>query len=46
MGIDTNQAVRDRYSAAAQATEPALCCPVDYDLTAGEDEACYGPECC
>jgi ubiquinone/menaquinone biosynthesis C-methylase UbiE len=24
-------AVRDRYSAAAQAVQPALCCPVDYD---------------
>ncbi|MEM0896231.1 MAG: methyltransferase domain-containing protein [Verrucomicrobiota bacterium] len=24
-------AVRDRYAAGAQAVEPALCCPVDYD---------------
>ena len=31
MSIDTDRAVRDRYSAAAQAREPALCCPVDYD---------------
>ena len=27
----TEQAVRDRYSAAALLREPALCCPVDYD---------------
>jgi ubiquinone/menaquinone biosynthesis C-methylase UbiE len=24
-------AVRERYAAAAQASEPALCCPIDYD---------------
>jgi len=29
--LDVEQAVRDRYGAAAQAAEPALCCPVDYD---------------
>jgi len=29
--LDVERAVRDRYSAASQATEPALCCPVDYD---------------
>ena len=29
--LDTEHAVRERYSAAAQATEPQLCCPVDYD---------------
>jgi len=29
--IDTDSAVRERYSAAAGAREAALCCPVDYD---------------
>ncbi len=29
--IDTDSAVRERYSAAARAREAALCCPVDYD---------------
>lgn len=29
--LDVEQAVRDRYSAASQASEPALCCPVVYD---------------
>lgn len=29
--LDIEQAVRDRYSGAAQAREAALCCPVDYD---------------
>ena len=29
--IDVESAVRDRYSAASQAVEPALCCPVQYD---------------
>ena len=29
--LDTENAVASRYSAAAQAVEPALCCPVDYD---------------
>ncbi len=29
--IDPEHAVRDRYTAAAQAREAALCCPVDYD---------------
>ena len=29
--MTVDSAVRDRYSAAAQAAEPALCCPVDYD---------------
>ncbi len=29
--IDVEAAVRDRYSAASQAVEPALCCPVQYD---------------
>lgn len=29
--IDVEEAVRERYGAAAQAAEPALCCPVDYD---------------
>jgi ubiquinone/menaquinone biosynthesis C-methylase UbiE len=28
---DPETAVRDRYAAAAQAREAALCCPVDYD---------------
>jgi arsenite methyltransferase len=29
--IDTDNAVRERYSAAARTREAALCCPVDYD---------------
>ncbi len=29
--LDSEQAVRQRYSAAAQVREAALCCPVDYD---------------
>jgi ubiquinone/menaquinone biosynthesis C-methylase UbiE len=29
--LDTENAVRERYSAAAEAHEPALCCPIDYD---------------
>ena len=29
--IDTEHAVRERYSAAAEQLEPQLCCPVDYD---------------
>jgi len=29
--LDVEQAVRDRYSPAAQEAEAALCCPVDYD---------------
>ena len=28
---DSEVAVRDRYAAASQAVEPALCCPIDYD---------------
>src|SRR5918992_1349021 len=28
---DPESAVRDRYTGAAQAVEPALCCPVAYD---------------
>jgi hypothetical protein len=28
---DPEEFVRSRYSGAAQAVEPALCCPVDYD---------------
>ena len=31
VGIDTDSAVHERYSAAALAREAALCCPVDYD---------------
>ena len=30
-GLDTEKAVRDRYSRAARLKEPALCCPVNYD---------------
>ena len=30
-GLNVEEAVRERYGAAAQAAEPALCCPVDYD---------------
>jgi arsenite methyltransferase len=30
-GLNSDEAVRQRYSAAAQAREAALCCPVDYD---------------
>jgi arsenite methyltransferase len=29
--IDSEQAVRERYAAAARVREAALCCPVDYD---------------
>lgn len=29
--MTVDSAVRDRYSAAAKAAEPSLCCPVDYD---------------
>ena len=29
--LNVEEAVRDRYSAAAQAKEQALCCPVEYD---------------
>ncbi len=29
--LDVEQSVRQRYGAAANAAEPALCCPVDYD---------------
>ncbi|QDV88054.1 methyltransferase domain-containing protein [Planctomycetes bacterium TBK1r] len=29
--LNTESAVRQRYSSAAEAREPALCCPVDYD---------------
>jgi SAM-dependent methyltransferase len=29
--LDTENAVRERYSAAAEAQQPALCCPIDYD---------------
>lgn len=29
--INVDEAVRDRYSAAAQEAEPALCCPVNYE---------------
>ena len=29
--LDTENAVRERYSAAAQSREAELCCPVDYD---------------
>ena len=28
---NVEQAVRERYAAAAKATEPTLCCPVQYD---------------
>ncbi len=31
MNQDPERAVRERYSAGAQAREAALCCPVDYD---------------
>ena len=31
--LDAEDATRQRYSAAAQAREAALCCPVDYDRT-------------
>ena len=29
--LDTVSAVEERYSAAAEQREAALCCPVDYD---------------
>ena len=31
VALNVDEAVRDRYSAAAQQAETALCCPVDYD---------------
>ena len=31
--FDTENAVRERYAAAANEQEPALCCPVDYDAS-------------
>ncbi|MEN8160927.1 MAG: methyltransferase domain-containing protein [Myxococcota bacterium] len=31
VAIDSEQAVRERYAAAARVREAALCCPVDYD---------------
>lgn len=31
MALDYESAVRDRYGAASQAKEEALCCPVEYD---------------
>lgn len=31
MSLDTEKAVQRRYSKAAQAKEPALCCPTSYD---------------
>ncbi len=31
--LDVEQAVRDRYSAAAQQPEASLCCPVEYDAS-------------
>jgi arsenite methyltransferase len=30
-GLNVEQVVRERYSAASQQVEPALCCPVQYD---------------
>lgn len=30
-GLNVEQAVRERYAAASQQVEPALCCPVQYD---------------
>jgi SAM-dependent methyltransferase len=30
--MNVEQSVRQRYSAAAQAAKPELCCPIDYDL--------------
>lgn len=30
-GLDVEEAVRERYSGAAQVRQEALCCPVDYD---------------
>lgn len=29
--LDTDQAVRERYSTAAEQREPQLCCPIDYN---------------
>ena len=29
--LNVDEAVRNRYGAAAEAAEPALCCPVSYD---------------
>jgi len=31
--LNVEQAVRERYSAASQAVEPQLCCPVEYDTS-------------
>lgn len=31
MPLNTESAVKSRYAAGARATEPALCCPVEYD---------------
>lgn len=31
LAMDVEQSVRERYSAASQQSEAALCCPVDYD---------------
>lgn len=31
VGLNVEQAVRERYSAASKQVEPALCCPVRYD---------------
>ena len=32
-GLNIEHAVGQRYSAASQASEPALCCPVQYDTS-------------
>ena len=29
--LNVEEAVKERYAAGAQAEEPALCCPVNYD---------------
>ena len=40
-------AVQDRYAQAAQAQSPALCCPVDYDVTTDPQGArCEPGDCC
>ena len=31
--IDAERAVRARHTGAALAVEPALCCPIDYELS-------------
>ena len=41
--LDVDRAVRDRYGAAAQAQEAALCCPVDYDPRYPEGHPRRGP---